>query len=200
MLMANIIQCFCCVKNQHQAQPFLCCLQGGAAKGGDVDVSDDDLFKVRDTASAERPAHDLEAENAMDTAVLSMADLHLDRWHADGAREALRDRFVTGESLPLDRISVTATALSSGQAAKVMHAAPEHCQSCFLPFWCKVGSHASFNQSDVMSAPQVTGKLQRSEQLQAQMRKLGVMMRYLATLKTSKRVRSRSFLRIIDHA
>ena len=26
-----------------------------------------------------------------------MADLDLDRWHADGAAERLRDRFVTGE-------------------------------------------------------------------------------------------------------
>ena len=34
----------------------------------------------------------------MDTAVISMADLDLDRWQADGAMEALRDRFVTGES------------------------------------------------------------------------------------------------------
>ena len=41
--------------------------------------------------------HDLEAENAMDTAVLSIADLNLDRWQSDGAMEALRNRFVTGE-------------------------------------------------------------------------------------------------------
>ncbi len=63
----------------------------------DADDSDDDLFKVRSSASAERPAHDLDAEDAVDTAVISMADLDLDRWQADGAMEALRDRFVTGE-------------------------------------------------------------------------------------------------------
>ncbi len=72
-------------------------MQGGGTERADADDSDDDLFKVRNTASAERPAHDLHAENAMDTAVLSMADLDLDRWHADEAVEALRDRFVTGE-------------------------------------------------------------------------------------------------------
>ena len=41
--------------------------------------------------------HDVEAENAMDTAVLSMADLNLNRWQADRAMEALRNRFVSGE-------------------------------------------------------------------------------------------------------
>ena len=61
-----------------------------------ADSDDDDLFKVRSDATAERPANDLEADNAVDTAVLSMADLDLDRWQADGAMEALRDRFVTG--------------------------------------------------------------------------------------------------------
>ena len=73
-------------------------LQGGGTRPADAEDSDEDLFKVRNTASAERPVHDLEAEDAADTAVLSVADLDLDRWQADGAMEALRDRFVTGES------------------------------------------------------------------------------------------------------
>lgn len=71
-------------------------MQGGSRPAAE-DGSDDDLFKVRDTASAERPVHDLEAEDAIDTAVLSTADLNLDRWQADGAMEALRNRFVTGK-------------------------------------------------------------------------------------------------------
>ena len=73
-------------------------MQEGGTSGKDAEDSDDDLFRVRSTAAAERPAHDLEAENAVDTAMLSMADLDLDRWQADGAMEGLRDRFVTGES------------------------------------------------------------------------------------------------------
>lgn len=73
-------------------------LQGGGTRPLDADDSDEDLFKVRSNASAERPAHELEAEDAADTAVLSMADLDLDRWQDDGAMELLRDRFVTGES------------------------------------------------------------------------------------------------------
>ena len=73
-------------------------MQGGGTSRKDAEDSDDDLFRVRSTATAERPAHDLDAENAVDTAVLSMADLDLDRWQADGGMEGIRDRFVTGES------------------------------------------------------------------------------------------------------
>ena len=88
-------------------------MQGGGTRVKDVgDSDDDDLFKVRSNAAAERPANDLEADNAVDTAVLSMADLDLDRWQADGAMEALRDRFVTGESsvsVPISRPKLECT-------------------------------------------------------------------------------------------
>lgn len=93
-------------------------MQGGGTGRETGDDSDDDLFRVRTTASAERPAHDLDADNAVDTAVLSMADLDLDRWHADGAAETLRDRFVTGEScLANPQVATSRPELKAGMCA-----------------------------------------------------------------------------------
>ena len=84
---------------------------------------------MRTTASAERPAHDLDADNAVDTAVLSMADLDLERWHADGAAETLRDRFVTGESCAADpQAAMGRPACKAGMCADM----PMVAWPCFL--------------------------------------------------------------------
>ena len=117
-------------------------MQGGGRQAAE-DGSDDDLFRVRATASAERPVHDLEAENAIDTAVLSTADLNLDRWQADGAMEALRNRFVTGEQYRLatiDNMSCVCTCstqhdrlqLNAWQADLAITALSGHCH-CAVP-------------------------------------------------------------------
>lgn len=81
----------------------------GAGKGNDAhsgDEEDGDLFRVRATADG-GAAPDLarraaggnaeDAEDALDASCLAPAELDLARWQSEGAAEALRDRFVTGE-------------------------------------------------------------------------------------------------------
>ena len=84
----------------------------GARNGNNAhsgDEEDGDLFRVRATADggaapdlARRAAGDDagdDAEDALDASCLAPAELDLARWQSEGAAEALRDRFVTGESI-----------------------------------------------------------------------------------------------------
>ena len=75
-----------------------------------MDVEEEgDLFRVRvgaddgaapDLARQSAGVGDADAEDALDASCLAPAELDLARWRAEGAAEALRDRFVTGESPP----------------------------------------------------------------------------------------------------
>ena len=62
----------------------------------DSEDEEDDLFRPRQVAEAERPLQKSNALDTIDTSVLTEDLKALTVWESEDAREQLRNRFVTG--------------------------------------------------------------------------------------------------------